>query len=46
MSAVLQMHEEGFSYSQIAKNLTETSGEYICKSTVANIIKGKNPVQK
>jgi DNA-binding NarL/FixJ family response regulator len=46
MAEVLRMHEEGFSYSQIAKNLTETSGEYICKSTVANIIKGRKTVQK
>jgi hypothetical protein len=42
VAEVLRLHKIGHSYSNIAKIITENSGEYICKSTVANIIKGKN----
>jgi Mg2+ and Co2+ transporter CorA len=46
MAEVLQMYEEGFSYSQIAKRYTHETDVYVSKSTIANIIKGRNPVQK
>ena len=46
VAEITRLRDEDYSYSQIAEIITENSGEYICKSTVANIIKGKNAVQK
>jgi chromosome segregation ATPase len=41
VAEIIRLRNEGYSYGGIAKIITESSGEYICKSTVANIIKGK-----
>jgi predicted RNase H-like nuclease (RuvC/YqgF family) len=35
---ITRLHNEGHSYSQIAKHITENTGEKISKSTVANIV--------
>ena len=36
---IFRLREEGYSYAQIAEFITENSGEYISKSTVAKITK-------
>jgi hypothetical protein len=41
VAEITRLRNEGYSYAGIAKIITESSGEYICKSTVANIIKSK-----
>ena len=38
VAEILQLRSERYSYSQIANILTENSGEYISKSTVAKIV--------
>jgi len=38
VAEITRLRDEGYSYSQIAEIITENSGEYICKSTVANIV--------
>jgi len=38
LAEITRLRDEGYSYSQIAEIITENSGEYICKSTVANIV--------
>jgi predicted RNase H-like nuclease (RuvC/YqgF family) len=39
VAEISRLRTEGYSYSQIANILTENSGEYISKSTVAKIAK-------
>jgi transposase len=38
VAEIMRLHNEGVSYSQIAKYITENTGEKISKSTVANIV--------
>jgi predicted RNase H-like nuclease (RuvC/YqgF family) len=39
IAEITRLHNEGYSYSQIAKIFTQTTGENISKSTVAKIAK-------